>query len=284
LIEIHASRIERREAYEMKTQHSGKINRFKLQVTIHNSQEVFMKGFILLSTAIIVVVLIAGLSGCQKEQPLEPSRSTVAGVVTFDPSTGKGFVGKGDVQTALGLNNAKMQTLANTQGGVTFTYVHTDIYNVVEAWATGNVDNPVSLNAHQISVTTTVVVNDEVVHANRTNPNSDVTGFNLTGLGTQTTDGTIPEKSPTVTFVTFTWSEEVWDGTYDTVPNPNYNGHNSPTIQVKHYVTVTHETDQLPVDENGNLYTEGNNKAILSVDLVDSSGGFYVNGVLLQSY
>jgi hypothetical protein len=29
--------------------------------------------------------------------------------VTFNPETGEGFVGKGDVQTALGLNNAQLQ-------------------------------------------------------------------------------------------------------------------------------------------------------------------------------
>jgi hypothetical protein len=243
-----------------------------------------MKHLILFCTATFIVVLIGGLIGCQKDAPLSPSSPTVAGVVTFDPSNGTGFVGKGDVQTALGLNNAKMQTLANTPGGVTFTYVHTDVYEVVNAWATGNPDNPVSLSYHEVTVTTTVAVNDVVAHTNRNNPNSDLTGFNLTGFGQETVDGTIPVVSPTVTYVTFTWTTQEWDGTYDTVPNPNYNGHNSETIQVKHYVTVTHTTDQLPVDENGNLYTEGNNKAILSVTLKDSSGGFYVNTVLLQSY
>src|SRR5688572_20585347 len=34
--------------------------------------------------------------------------------VTFDPATGAGFVGKGDVQLALGLNNAQVQN-ANPQ-------------------------------------------------------------------------------------------------------------------------------------------------------------------------
>jgi hypothetical protein len=75
--------------------------------------------------------------------------------------------------------------------------------------------------------------------------------------------------SPTVPGgVTFTWTTHEWDGTYETVSNPNYNGHNSPTVQVKHYVEVSHTSDQLPAykDENGNLvlYTEGNNKAVLS--------------------
>jgi hypothetical protein len=39
--------------------------------------------------------------------------------VTFDPATGTGFVGKGDVQLAYGWNNKQLQDNA---GGVTFTY------------------------------------------------------------------------------------------------------------------------------------------------------------------
>lgn len=46
--------------------------------------------------------------------------ATAAGAaVTFDPETGTGFVGKGDVQTAFGWNNKVMQS--NHQA-VTFTY------------------------------------------------------------------------------------------------------------------------------------------------------------------
>jgi hypothetical protein len=199
--------------------------------------------------------------------------------VTFDPTTGTGFAGKGDVQTVLGLNNAQIQAQAPS---LVFTYVSTDTYEVVNAWATGNADNPVSLNSHTETVTTTVGVNAAVVYDSRKNSQGQVTGFNLTGLGAKTVVGTIPEVSPTVTYVTYSWDTQEWDGTYDTVPNPNYNGHNSPTIDVKHYVTVTHTTDQLPVDENGNLYTEGDNKAVLSVTLTDSVGGLFVNGVALQ--
>jgi hypothetical protein len=209
----------------------------------------------------------------------------IAGIVlasvTFDPATGTGFVGKGDVQTALGLNNAQMQSLIQS-GGVSFTYQTVDTYEVVNAWATGEIDKPVSLNYHTATVTTSVNVNATVAsEARKVNGQQQYTGFNLIGFGAKVVDGEIPVVSPTVTYVTFTWTTQEWDGTYDTVPNPNYNGHNSPTIQVKHYVTVTHETDQLPVDENGNLYTEGNNKAVLSVTLLDSTGGLYVNDVQL---
>jgi len=212
----------------------------------------------------------------------------VAGIafaaVVFDPETGTGFVGKGDVQTVLGLNNAQMQAQAPN---LVFTYETTDTYQVINAWATGNAVNPVSLNYHTATVTTSIGVNNSVIYDSRKNSQGQVTGFNMTGYGTVVVDGTIPVVSPTVTYVTFTWTTQEWDGTYDTVPNPNYDptkpikGNNTPTIEVKHYVNIIHETDQLPVDENGNLYTEGNNKAVLSVTLLYSTGGLLVNGVPL---
>ena len=207
--------------------------------------------------------------------------------VTFDPSTGTGFVGKGDVQLAFGWNNPQIQSiLTGNPQAITFKYVSTDTYEVVRAWATGNPDNPVSLNNHIQTITTTVMVNAQINgDPRKTNGQNQFTGFNLLGKGTSTVDGTLPVVSPTVTYVTFTWTTQEWDGTWETVPNPNYNGKNSPTIQVKHYVTVTHETDQLPAyyDDDGNLvlYMEGNNKAVLSVTLLDSAGKLYAvyNGV-----
>jgi hypothetical protein len=172
--------------------------------------------------------------------------------VTFDPATGTGFAGKGDVQLALGLNNAQIQAQASS---LEFTYVSTDTYEVVNAWATGNAGNPVSLSSHTETVTTTVGVNATVAYDSRKNSQGQVTGFNLTGFGDKTVVGTVPEVSPTVTYVTFTWTDNKG---------------------------VVHTTDQLPVDENGDLYTEGNNKAVLSVTLSDSVGGLFVNGVALQ--
>ena len=203
--------------------------------------------------------------------------------VTFDAATGKGFVGKGDVQKVLWWNNAQLQQSASS---AVFTYVKTDTYEVVNAWATGNVNNPVSLNSHTVSVTTMAVVNGVVdADPRKVNGQKQFTGFNLMGFLSSTTVGTVPTVSPTVTYIQFSWQTTEWDGTYETVDNPNYNGHNSPTIQVKHYVPVNHTGDQLPAyrDENGNLvlYTEGDNKAVLSVSLIDSTGGLFVNGVAL---
>jgi len=56
-------------------------------------------------------------------------------IVTFDPVTGSGFVGKGDVQIAFGWNNAQLQNKV-TAGGLTFTYNDAATYDVVCEWDT----------------------------------------------------------------------------------------------------------------------------------------------------
>lgn len=57
--------------------------------------------------------------------------------VTFDSATGTGFVGKGDVQTVLGINNKAMQTI---QDKVTFGYDDTTTYTFTCTWQTGQED------------------------------------------------------------------------------------------------------------------------------------------------
>lgn len=77
------------------------------------------------------------------------------------------------------------------------------------------------------------------------------TGFNLTGYnnGIPVIDGTLP-KVDYVNFGSYTWTDNKGD---------------------------VYTTDNMPMDANGNLYTEGNNKAVLSVEKVSSTGGLYVN-------
>jgi len=204
--------------------------------------------------------------------------ATAYATVTFQPSNDTGFVGKGDVQLVLGMNNAQIQNAALS---LAFTYAKTDMYEVVNAWASGNVDNPASLSAHLVTVTTVVGVNDTVACTIRNNPKSDVTGFNLTGVGSSVTNGTLPVVSPTVTYTTYSWDEQVRTG-WVQVPVYDKNGvlkgyKNGDPI----YETVHHTSDQVPVDENGNLYTEGDDKAVLSVDLVSSVGTLNVGGMPL---
>lgn len=60
--------------------------------------------------------------------------ATAFAAVTFDPNTGLGWVGKGDVQTVFGLNNSRMQAVHQ---GVTFEYDETTTYEWVCEWTTG---------------------------------------------------------------------------------------------------------------------------------------------------
>jgi hypothetical protein len=50
---------------------------------------------------------------------------------TFDPSTGAGFSGKGDVQVVLNLNNAALQ---NQAAGLSFRYHQSSSYDVTKTW------------------------------------------------------------------------------------------------------------------------------------------------------
>lgn len=187
----------------------------------------------------------------------------VAGVafaaVTFDPTTGTGFVGKGDVQLAFGWNNQKLQENAT---GVTFTYAATNEYLVTEAWATGNPDNPWTLTAHKDTINIQYSVSAAINGLPRPGP-QQFTGFNLYGfVGAPVIVGEIPETD------TVDWAKIVYDR----------------KIGQTWYYNL--ETELLPYDEDGNLYTEGNYKAVLSVELTSSVGGLYANyggqSVLLQ--
>lgn len=105
--------------------------------------------------------------------------------VTFDATTGLGFVGKGDVQLAFGWNNAALQ---NNAAGVTFSYDAVDTYEVTVEWTTG--EGTRGQKTHVITVNRQVSVSASVLSAARTHKQVD--GFNLLGLGTETSSGTVP--------------------------------------------------------------------------------------------
>lgn len=103
--------------------------------------------------------------------------------VTFDPATGTGFVGKGDVQVALGLNNKQLQDAA---AGLAFTY---DATTVTEAtWSCSNEHNQ---NVQQRRRTTTTTTSGVVSSVAR--ERNQITGFQLTGFEgssvTESSDG-----------------------------------------------------------------------------------------------
>jgi hypothetical protein len=105
--------------------------------------------------------------------------------VTFDASTGTGFVGKGDVQLAFGWNNAQLQSRAS---GLSFTYAITDEYSAVCTWTTG--EGTRGERVHNVSHTDSVAVDGVVTYDARTR--NQVTGFILTGFGAVSETGEVP--------------------------------------------------------------------------------------------
>jgi hypothetical protein len=106
------------------------------------------------------------------------SLPTAFAAVTFDPTTGTGFVGKGDVQTALNLNNRELQQQADS---LKFTSATTTVTEV--SWVCTNDRNEnIQERARTTTTETTGVVSSEARERNQ------ITGFNLMGFaGTPTT-------------------------------------------------------------------------------------------------
>ena len=104
-------------------------------------------------------------------------------LVTFDPATGTGFVGKGDVQSSFAWNNAGLQSHAS---GVTFSF------DVTERRYKDCVDNDNPNNGqirlvderHQTKEVTSQIQYDARTH-------KQIDGFILTGFGATTQQGGI---------------------------------------------------------------------------------------------
>jgi hypothetical protein len=77
--------------------------------------------------ALAGAVVLGSDAGAAKRRRRRPNFR----LVTFNPSTGKGDVGKGDVQLAFGWNNTQLQKNAS---GVDFLYDHTDTFAVTCVW------------------------------------------------------------------------------------------------------------------------------------------------------
>ena len=104
--------------------------------------------------------------------------ATASAEVVFDPATGTGFVGKGDVQDAFGWNNALLQSSAS---GVTFTYGYTATYVAICTFTTG--EGTRGQKTHNVPHSEEMDVSSAVAVTLRRNPQSRVTGFILTGFG-----------------------------------------------------------------------------------------------------
>lgn len=111
--------------------------------------------------------------------------ATVAvAAVTFDPGTGKGFVGKGDLQVPWGWNNSQLQQNAS---GVSFTYNTVDEYDVTIEFETGNPAQPKSLKTHTVTQEKSTAVDKTVAYDLRVK--NQITGFNLNGFGATNVSG-----------------------------------------------------------------------------------------------
>ena len=117
---------------------------------------------------------------------LAPSASAA---VSFDPSTGTGFVGKGDIQILFGWNNATLQKNAS---GITFTYETIASYEATCTFTTG--EGTRGEKTHNVGHKASTSVYGQVAYDARTM--KQITGFTLTGLGGTITIG--DETAPVV--------------------------------------------------------------------------------------
>lgn len=114
--------------------------------------------------------------------------SAAYAAVTFDASTGTGFVGKGDVQLAFGWNNAALQKNASA---VTFGYEAKDTYDAECYWETTTGKGTIIV--HDINVPKHVDVNSTVNGDPRQlKGQTQFTGYILKGFGSVTPTGTAP--------------------------------------------------------------------------------------------
>jgi hypothetical protein len=118
--------------------------------------------------------------------------SAAGAAVTFNEVTGVGFAGKGDVQTALALNNNQLQKLA---GMFVFTYQGTSVQET--SWTCINERNE---NVQERERTITTETSGLVSHLER-DKTKQITGFILGGFnGTvstvTSTDGPKLESCP----------------------------------------------------------------------------------------
>lgn len=113
----------------------------------------------------------------------------ILGMSSISFASGTVFVGKGDVQSALGWNNKQLQDNAN---GLKWTYEISETYEITVEWTTG--EGTRGEKTHVVTHERTVNVNSAVTYQAR--QQNQVTGFYLT-IGDTPTTGNIPEVGDT---------------------------------------------------------------------------------------
>jgi hypothetical protein len=105
--------------------------------------------------------------------------------VTFDPSSGSGFVGKGDVQTAFGFNNQQLQSNAS---GLSFSYIAEQTYEGVCEWTTG--EGTRGQQTHDVTHQKSSTINAAIAFDARAK--NQISGFILNGFSSTTEEGSVP--------------------------------------------------------------------------------------------
>ena len=107
--------------------------------------------------------------------------------VTFNASSGTGFVGKGDVQLAFGWNN---QQANNNASLLSFKTVQNTSYDATCEWDTITGGKNSKLIHHIVTNTKTSSINGSVAYEARKGAGiANVNGFNLMGYGSVVTIG-----------------------------------------------------------------------------------------------
>ncbi|XVV01441.1 hypothetical protein ACQPW3_29100 [Actinosynnema sp. CA-248983] len=134
------------------------------------------------STRRLAVLATAAVSGAALGAAV---LTGVAQAYTLDPVTGTGFVGKGEVQTPFGWNNAALQANAP---GVSFTLESVRSYSAVCTWTTG--EGTKGEKTHDVTHRKTSAVSSVVSYDAR--QRNQVTGFVLTGFSSVVETGEAP--------------------------------------------------------------------------------------------
>lgn len=146
-----------------------------------------MKKVWFAGSMVAALLVVAGCGG-QVEQSSDGDLGTSNQLlVTFDPSTGTGFVGKGDVQSSFGWNNAGLQANA---AGVTFFYDSRASYTAVCTFTTG--DGTPGQKTHNVDHHKKIGALSDIEYSARVHHQID--GFILEGFegAGQESGGTIP--------------------------------------------------------------------------------------------
>lgn len=141
------------------------------------------------------LVAAVALVGCQADMTAPAVSRTLGSApnaaITFDPETGNGFVGKGDVQAVYANEgvNANNKWLQDNAGDVDFRAFSASGTEIT--WTCENDGSPPAQNKERTTTTTFQGLLTSVARENSKGKDGPVTGFNLNGWeGTPTSQTT----------------------------------------------------------------------------------------------